>query len=785
MKNHYPRDEGEEEAALNKQKGGSEERKEKEEKSAMIVGYREDIDGLRGVAVSSVILFHFWKSILPGGFCGVDVFFVISGFLITSNILKEMKAGKFSFSNFYSRRVKRIFPASAMCIFVVLVYSWLAFLPNKFVETANSAIWSVLSSSNFYNTFCIKTGYFGDDTSTIPLMHLWSLAVEEQFYMIWPVLILLLVNMDSRNSSFIIFFLVLLSTVAGELVYRGNASLAYYMLPMRMGEMMVGSLLAFHKPKLTTNQREMGGLLGLTLIGASLFLIKEDQVFPGFRSLVPCLGTYLVILSGCSENESISSKILSFKPLVQVGLVSYSAYLYHWPVAAFSKYRSISFKGMSAIDILLVLLSLTLMSYFLVEKPLRVLQWKPKKTFVVLFLVPAIIIVGVSVAAINYAQNESEREMKEVISKQANFQKTETARPQEKADPEKSPAKLKKVERKKETKKEAPKKPLFERRKFERKDTSKVVPAKKEEKKVSVKKEEDEAIPSNFDTSKLKRGVYGFHSSCSSNTPKVCYPQPTPNCRAHDLLRDFNKERCWNGDLKSPHKPFLVIGDSHAAHFFPFIERFALEMNLKFFLWAHAATLPDFLSTERRFGVGREEWQVKTCSADGFRFNLPLKGKVSEFSVIVIARRYFYEGSNTILEENVSWLVSNNKSVVLMGQIPAIANEPKDCPLVKSRNPLIAEKCNVKRSLKQQTDLLKNNQVMKEMARKFPSVSYWEINERICPQDECSIYYRNLRMYSDTNHISFLGAEQMASDIVEKEGVPKAFSSQFQKLKLE
>ena len=232
-----------------------------ERSSTTRVSYREDIDGLRGVAVLSVILFHFCKSLLPGGFTGVDVFFVISGFLITSNILKEMKAGKFSFSEFYSRRVKRIFPASAFCILLVLVYSWLVFFPSKFGETAQSGMWGLLSSSNFYNAFNIKTGYFGDDISTMPLMHLWSLAVEEQFYMIWPILMLFLSKKDNKLSTALVFALILGSTLGGEIVYYKSVSLAYYMLPTRMGEMMVGSLLAFHKPELNRMWKEVGLLV--------------------------------------------------------------------------------------------------------------------------------------------------------------------------------------------------------------------------------------------------------------------------------------------------------------------------------------------------------------------------------------------------------------------------------------------------------------------------------------------------------------------------------------------
>lgn len=317
------------------EKAHEEKKEEKREKRES--KYRRDIDGLRGVAVSAVVIFHFSKSLLPGGFVGVDVFFVISGFLITNIILSEMRDSTFSFSNFYSRRVKRIFPASAACVAAVLVCSYLLFTPRRLVQTAEMSVSALLSSSNMYNCFFVRTEYFADDTRLLPLLHLWSLAVEEQFYFLWPLLMLFLHKLSSTTLSLFTLAAIFASSLLGQVLFFKNPSMAYYLLPTRMGEIMAGSLLCFFQPKISRFAGEMAGMAGMVLVCYSMFFFSEKTVFPGFNALIPCLGTYLLIFAGSfSPKKPLSSKILSFSLLVQIGLVSYSAYLYHWPVLSFA-----------------------------------------------------------------------------------------------------------------------------------------------------------------------------------------------------------------------------------------------------------------------------------------------------------------------------------------------------------------------------------------------------------------------------------------------------------------
>lgn len=292
--------------------------------------YRPEIDGLRMIAVLAVIVYHIWPKSLTGGFLGVDVFFVISGYLISNLIWEQLKSGSFSFSDFYLRRVRRILPAQF--IIVVLSVAGFSFLvsPNEMVAISASAFYSLFSVGNLY--FYLESGYFGALDQVMPLLHLWSLAVEEQFYLVWPLALLALAMLKSvRLLALVIVGVGAVSLVASVLYFRADPPFVFYMFPFRIFEFTFGAALsvvplrAVHRNIALTMS-----VVGCCLLVGSFLLITDTSAHPGFLTLIPCFATSLIIYG--TSHERFVRQTLSWRPFVHLGLLSYSLYLVHWPV---------------------------------------------------------------------------------------------------------------------------------------------------------------------------------------------------------------------------------------------------------------------------------------------------------------------------------------------------------------------------------------------------------------------------------------------------------------------
>jgi peptidoglycan/LPS O-acetylase OafA/YrhL len=309
--------------------------------------YRPEIDGLRAIAILSVVFYHAELG-FPGGFVGVDVFFVISGFLITSIILKDLEAGTFSLGAFWERRVRRIVPAALVMAVAVLVAGWFLFLPDDFQALAKSAISLSLFSVNFY--FWQAIDYFSGPADELPLLHTWSLAVEEQFYLLAPFVLLLCHRLGGRRVSGVVLGVGFLASLACSIWMLPTAQAAtFYLLPGRAWELLAGSMLAFLPARLAPDSgiwREILSALGLAGIFTAVFAYNDTTPFPGAAALLPCLGTALVIFANgpharsrpAVSNLSLLGRLISMKPLVWIGLISYSLYLWHWPLFAFIRY---------------------------------------------------------------------------------------------------------------------------------------------------------------------------------------------------------------------------------------------------------------------------------------------------------------------------------------------------------------------------------------------------------------------------------------------------------------
>ena len=335
------------------------------------VHYRPEIDGLRAVAVIPVILFHAGFSLFSAGYVGVDVFFVVSGYLITSIILSEKKAGTFSISKFYERRARRILPALFLVIFASSICAWFLLLPGDFQEFSKSLIAAPAFVSNIL--FWKGTGYFG--AGVTPLLHTWSLAVEEQFYLLYPVFFLLTWRIGIRWIVTILLVIFFLSLGLAEWASKYHPTAGFFLLPTRGWELAAGAFTAFYLIEGTPDRDALKSHIlsvgGLMLIAIAVFGFGDKYTqWPSLYTLVPVSGTVLVILFASSRNAG--GALLSAKPFVVIGLISYSAYLWHHPLFEFSKIINIDNSSFILCSLLVILtFILAYFSWKYVETPFR------------------------------------------------------------------------------------------------------------------------------------------------------------------------------------------------------------------------------------------------------------------------------------------------------------------------------------------------------------------------------------------------------------------------------
>jgi peptidoglycan/LPS O-acetylase OafA/YrhL len=335
--------------------------------------YRAEIDGLRALAVIPVVLFHLGLG-FTGGYVGVDIFFVISGFLITSIILSDLNRGTFSLARFWERRIRRIVPAAAVTVLVTLILG-LIMLPADFADLGRSAVAQALLVANFY--FHATAGYFSAPAETKPLLHFWSLAVEEQFYLLFP-LLLAGFGFARRQALKLIVGAVALGSFAISVVGAFRfPDAAFYLLHSRAWELAAGALLALHGGRLPLPDRWSPaiGWLGLALMIVPVFVYTSETVFPGLAALPPCAGAVLVIWA-TGRNDGLLKTLLSWRPVVFIGLISYSLYLWHWPVQVYAHYW---LTGSSPVVVRIVVLGLcfglAVLSWRFVELPFRARRW--------------------------------------------------------------------------------------------------------------------------------------------------------------------------------------------------------------------------------------------------------------------------------------------------------------------------------------------------------------------------------------------------------------------------
>lgn len=362
--------------------------------------YRPQIDGLRAIAVLAVVIFHAFPLLVPGGFVGVDVFFVISGFLITRIIHQEVAADKFSIKNFYLRRIKRILPAYIVVSLTVLIVASLLLVPDDYTYFTTSLAASWAFASNIFFSL-LSGGYFSQRTETFPLLHTWSLSVEEQFYFIFP-LILYLIRKVLWQHLFVTL-VVLFFIFLGLSEYGSRTASGFYLLQYRAHELLLGALTHFvmlrhGRAAWMGTVAKWAPIPGLILTAYALFVFSGKTPFPGLNTLVPCLGAALILLA--SNVDAGPNRLLSASPMVFVGKISYSFYLWHWPIFAFMRVYEIPFTALNGIAAIMLSALLAYVSWRFVENPVRRMKLGFNSAFAFLYLLPAIVFIGVG--AVSY-----------------------------------------------------------------------------------------------------------------------------------------------------------------------------------------------------------------------------------------------------------------------------------------------------------------------------------------------------------------------------------------------
>jgi peptidoglycan/LPS O-acetylase OafA/YrhL len=366
--------------------------------------YRPDIDGLRAIAVLSVLAYHLRINMFRGGFVGVDVFFVISGYLISAIILKDIAAETFSIVSFYERRVRRIVPALIAVLVGTSLLAYFFFLPTELIGFAKSLLAALFSVSNFY--FWRQSGYFSAPVDTKPLVHTWSLAVEEQFYIFLPIFLFLAHRFFPRRLRSSITVIALVSFVLSAVGAFRDPTAAFYLLHTRAWELLLGVLISLDVfPEIRGSVlRNVSTICGLGLISAAVFGFSAYTPFPGIAALLPCVGAALIIAAGQSGN-SLVGRMLSLKPMVFIGLISYSLYLWHWPIIVFQGMDSLGVNGapQRVVKIICILASLALatLSWKYVELPFRAKRkWMSRAVVFKLAAAAAVVVATIGLTAI-------------------------------------------------------------------------------------------------------------------------------------------------------------------------------------------------------------------------------------------------------------------------------------------------------------------------------------------------------------------------------------------------
>ena len=359
--------------------------------------YRAEIDGLRALAVVPVILFHAGFELFSGGFVGVDVFFVISGYLITTILIEDIENKRFSIVNFYERRARRILPALFFVMLICIPFAWMWMLPNQMKDFSQSLVAVSLFASNIL--FWRESGYFAAAAEEKPLLHTWSLAVEEQYYVLFPIFLILAWRFGKNRVLWMIVVMAAISLLLSEWGWRREATANFYLTPTRAWEIFSGSISAFVIHKYGIQKNNLLALLGFAAIICSIFIFDKNTPFPSLYTLLPVIGSVLIVLY--ADKETIVAKVLSLKLVVGFGLISYSTYLWHQPLFAFLRISTPTYPSAWAFALMSIMsVGFGYLSWKYIESPFRksltikrTLLWRISVAFIILPIIFGAVII--------------------------------------------------------------------------------------------------------------------------------------------------------------------------------------------------------------------------------------------------------------------------------------------------------------------------------------------------------------------------------------------------------
>lgn len=332
------------------------------------IKYRTEIDGLRAIAIIAVLFFHVGFTQFSGGFVGVDVFFVISGYLITKILVTDINNNNYSIVDFYEKRIRRIMPALFVVIISVYMLSPLFLSPDDYQFLPKEILGTLLFSNNIISY--LKSGYFAADAHQRPLLHTWSLGIEEQFYIILPIILYVLSRYAKKRLPVILIILWLTSLILSISITATHQSASFYLLPTRFWELCSGSIIACISDKRSDNKNvnTLLSVIGLVCILTPIFTYSDSTLFPGYMALPPVIGTVLVLVY---SQATLVGRILSLKPMRYLGSISYSLYLWHWPIIVFNNDNFIVNLNLSKIEVVLLSIAIASLSTKYIEAPFR------------------------------------------------------------------------------------------------------------------------------------------------------------------------------------------------------------------------------------------------------------------------------------------------------------------------------------------------------------------------------------------------------------------------------
>lgn len=355
---------------------------------------RPDIDGLRALALIPAVIYHAFPEFMPGGFIGADIFFVISGFLISTIIFSSLERGRFSLVEFYVRRIRRIFPTLILVLFSCMTLGWFILYADEYRQLGKHTA----AGAGFIQNFILwrESGYFDNDANTKPLLHLWSLAIEEQFYVFWP---LLLAFVWKRHWGFlkITATITVISFAASIYLMRHSPTAAFYLPVSRFWELMIGGMLAYaglHHPHLLNNHKNTQSVSGFLLIFVGLLILNKGRDFPGWWALFPTLGAFLVISAG--PYAWLNKKLLANKLMVWVGLISYPLYLWHWTLLFYLRIVNDDPSRLEKVGTVLIAVVISWLTYMFVEKPFRFGGNPGVKSVSLIITMSLLLVIGIS-----------------------------------------------------------------------------------------------------------------------------------------------------------------------------------------------------------------------------------------------------------------------------------------------------------------------------------------------------------------------------------------------------